>query len=47
MPSHRLAKSNVSHESGPSQQTPLTKVVDAYDQMISGRAHFRVVLTMA
>ena len=29
------------------EKYPLTKVAEAYDQMISGRARFRVVLTMA
>jgi D-arabinose 1-dehydrogenase-like Zn-dependent alcohol dehydrogenase len=28
------------------ERYPLEKVVEAYDQMISGRARFRVVLTM-
>jgi D-arabinose 1-dehydrogenase-like Zn-dependent alcohol dehydrogenase len=29
------------------EKYPLEKAADAYDQMISGRARFRVVLTMA
>lgn len=29
------------------ERYPLAKVADAYDQMISGRARFRVVLTVA
>jgi D-arabinose 1-dehydrogenase-like Zn-dependent alcohol dehydrogenase len=28
------------------ERYPLEKVAEAYDQMISGRARFRVVLTM-
>jgi D-arabinose 1-dehydrogenase-like Zn-dependent alcohol dehydrogenase len=28
------------------ERYPLDKVAEAYDQMISGRARFRVVLTM-
>jgi len=29
------------------ERYPLEKVAQAYDQMISGRARFRVVLTMS
>jgi D-arabinose 1-dehydrogenase-like Zn-dependent alcohol dehydrogenase len=29
------------------ERYPLEKVAEAYDQMISGRARFRVVLTMS
>lgn len=29
------------------ERYPLAKAADAYDQMISGRARFRVVLTVA